>query len=81
MLGQAAAAVRPGGRLIYATCSSESEENEAVVDAFLAAQPGFRRDPIEAPRFAPFLDDRGDFRTLPPRDRLEAFYAAVLARG
>ena len=81
MLGQAALAVRPGGRLIYATCSSEPDENEAVVDAFLAAQPRFRRDPLEAPRFAPFVDDRGDFRTLPHRDGLEAFYAAVLARG
>lgn len=80
MLTQAAAAVRAGGRLIYATCSSEADENEAVVDAFLAAHSGFRREPPGAAWLAPFVDDRGDFRTLPHRDGLEAFYAAVLAR-
>src|SRR5262249_35001822 len=40
MLKHAADAVAPGGRLIYATCSSEPEENEAVVDAFLASDRG-----------------------------------------
>ena len=40
MLSHAAAGVRPGGRLVYATCSSEPEENEAVAAAFLADHPG-----------------------------------------
>jgi 16S rRNA (cytosine967-C5)-methyltransferase len=80
LLRQAAAAVRPGGRVVYATCSSEPEENEQVVGAFLAAQGGFVRTAIAGARFAPFIDTRGDFRTLPHRDGLEAFYAAVLTR-
>ena len=67
MLEHAAAAVRPGGRVIYSTCSSEPEENEAVVAGFLAARPAFARD-------------RADLRTLPFRDGLEAFYAARLVR-
>src|SRR5207247_1545522 len=41
MLGHAAEAVAPGGRLIYATCSSEPDENEAVADAFLAGASQF----------------------------------------
>ncbi|HEX6324816.1 MAG TPA: transcription antitermination factor NusB [Vicinamibacterales bacterium] len=81
LLQHAAAAVGPGGRVVYATCSSEPEENEDVVDAFLAAHGGFARAAIAGAPFAAFTDARGDFRTLPHRDGLEAFYAAVLTRG
>ena len=41
LLERAAPVVAPGGRLVYATCSSEPEENEAVVDAFLSRHPDF----------------------------------------
>lgn len=81
MLHQASLAVRAGGRIVYSTCSSEPEENEAVVDAFLESHPGFRRITIDGARFAPFIDARGDFRTLPQRDGLESFFAAVLQRS
>jgi 16S rRNA (cytosine967-C5)-methyltransferase len=80
MLRHAAGAVAPGGRVVYATCSSEPEENEQVVDAFLAEHAAFARVPIPAARYAPFIDGAGDFRTLPHRDALESFYAAVLTR-
>jgi 16S rRNA (cytosine967-C5)-methyltransferase len=67
ILLSAAAAVRPGGRVIYSTCSSEPEENEEVVTAFLAEARNFRTD--------------GDtLRTLPFRGGLEAFYAHRLVR-
>jgi 16S rRNA (cytosine967-C5)-methyltransferase len=67
MLANAAAVVRPGGRIIYSTCSSEPDENEDVVAAFLDDEAEFRSggDPL---------------RTLPFRDGLEAFYAARLIR-
>lgn len=65
---------------MYATCSSEPEENEQVVEAFLADRGDFARQPIEDALFEPFVDARGDFRTLPHRDGLESFYAAVLTR-
>ena len=67
MLEHAAAAVADGGRLIYATCSSEPEENDRVVEAFL----GQRRD---------FQREGAPFRTLPFRDGLEAFFAAMLVK-
>jgi 16S rRNA (cytosine967-C5)-methyltransferase len=48
MLRNASQVVAPGGRLVYATCSSEPEENEAVADAFLASPSGFRALPARA---------------------------------
>jgi 16S rRNA (cytosine967-C5)-methyltransferase len=83
MLRHAAAAVRPGGRLIYATCSSEPEENEAVVAAFLARDRGFEpMDPrSELPEpVRPLLDQTGHLRTLPFAHGLEAFFAATFSR-
>ncbi len=87
MIGHAAEAVRPGGRLIYSTCSSEPEENDAVVSAFLEAGAGFRAVnlTIESPAqfsaaLQPVLDDTGVLRTLPHKHGLEAFYGAVLRR-
>jgi 16S rRNA (cytosine967-C5)-methyltransferase len=46
ILAAAAGLVRPGGTLVYATCSLEPEENEAVVAGFRARRPDFTPDPL-----------------------------------
>jgi 16S rRNA (cytosine967-C5)-methyltransferase len=83
MIGEAAGAVRPGGRLIYATCSSEPDENEDVVRAFLASDPRFVLAPPEVTSHDArrFVGQDGYLRTLPHRDGLDAFFAAVLVRS
>ncbi|MBI4887885.1 MAG: 16S rRNA (cytosine(967)-C(5))-methyltransferase RsmB [Acidobacteria bacterium] len=83
LLGRAADAVAPGGRLVYATCSSEPEENEAVVDAYLSERQDFQLLDLRGDgraALAPFLDARGMFRTLPFAHGLEAFFAAAMVR-
>lgn len=82
ILAAAARLVRPGGRLVYATCSLLAEENDAVVDAFLAAQPGFRAVSAES-----VLEAQGVTLTTGERLRLspdvhdtDGFFAAVLER-
>jgi len=84
MLTAVATVVGPGGRVIYSTCSSEPEENEQVIEAFLARDPGFTRATPPAftgrPELAALLDPAGALRTLPFRDGLEAFYAVSLRR-
>ena len=84
MLDHLSTVVRPGGRLIYSTCSSEPEENEGIVAAFLTTHPEFtRRVPAvfqQREDLRAMLDDAGALLTLPFRDELEAFYAASLEK-
>jgi len=67
LLSRAAGLVKAGGRLLYSTCSSEPEENEDVVAAFLGGRPDFSQE--------------RSHRTLPFRDHLEAFFGAILRRA
>ena len=83
MLRHVAALVTPGGRLVYATCSSEPEENEQVVEAFLKTADGFA--PVDARHAHPALpaavvDERSHLRSSPESHGLEAFFGAVFTR-
>lgn len=82
MLAQTAAHVSVGGVLTYATCSSEPEENELVVAAFLAGDARFAQEHVEAVTRIDraLVDQRGALRTTPHQHGLEAFYAARLRR-
>lgn len=66
--------IRPGGTLIYSTCSLEIEENEHVSEAFLANAPEFRKKKPNVPER--FIDDDGFARTLPFRDNMDGFFIA-----
>jgi 16S rRNA (cytosine967-C5)-methyltransferase len=84
LLIRAAEVVRAGGRLVYATCSSEPEENDAVIAAFVASRSDFRVVDLHSSArsvIAPFIDAQGFFRTTPPAHGLEAFFAALLTRS
>jgi 16S rRNA (cytosine967-C5)-methyltransferase len=67
MLEHAAGVLGPRGAVVYATCSSEPEENDGVVEAFLGKHPEFE-------------ECEGRLRTLPFRHGLEAFFAATLVK-
>ncbi len=85
ILSNALSALAPGGRLVYATCSLEPEENEQVVESVLAATAGCRllgREELskELPKIAPLINARGFFHTRPDIDGMDGFFAAVIAR-
>jgi len=85
LLYRVAPTVAAGGRIIYSTCSSEPEENEEVVTAFLADHADFRVLPIgsiaRAPNGVRDLSTAMGFFRSDPTVGLEAFFAAVLERG
>jgi len=76
-----AAHLRTGGTLIYATCSTEPEEGEEVITRFLAENGAFEPAPLSALP-APVAEvSPGQYRTLPHRADVDAFFVARLRRG
>jgi 16S rRNA (cytosine967-C5)-methyltransferase len=68
LLDKAASLLKPGGRLVYCTCSLEAEEGERQAEAFLARHPAFIRVPItpdEVGGWSECITPQGDVRTLP----------------
>ncbi len=82
ILTGAARLVKPGGRLVYATCSLLDEENEAIVAQFLAAHEGFTLVPMSQvlaeQKIA--LDMQDYLKLYPHRHQTDGFFAAVLER-
>ena len=82
ILQGAARLLKPGGRLVYATCSILPEENEAIVAAFLAAHPDFK--PVSAQEILAkqgiALECGETLRLTPHTHGTDGFFAAVLVR-
>jgi len=82
LLARFATLVRPGGRLVYATCSIAREEDEAVVETFLASGAPFRLVPAATllPEARPPLATGPYLRLSPHTHGTDGFFAAVLER-
>ena len=89
LIDRAVAAAKPGGTIVYCTCSLEPEEGEGVISGLLERQAGVRRLPITASDVSgqsEFITKDGDLRTLPYHlpdadsrfGGLDGFYAARL---
>ena len=79
ILDAAAPLVRPGGVLVYSTCSLEQEENEQQITRFLDRHPEFLRAPVAAIDSA-LLDAESQLLVLPQRDGVDGAFAARLRR-
>ncbi len=83
LLDSCAAQLSPGGRLVYATCSTEPEENEEVIESFLSSHTGFRaaKPPATFPTAARHLIGSDlALRTEPGRDDVDGYFATVLTK-
>jgi len=92
LLRKAVSLLKPGGTLVYCTCSLEPEEGEQAIDQLLAGEGGLRRVPVDASEvggLAELVSPAGDLRTLPchlpatdPRlGGLDGFYTARLVKS
>jgi 16S rRNA (cytosine967-C5)-methyltransferase len=80
VLAAAAPFVKPGGRLIYVTCSLLAEENEDRVAAFVAAQPEFAVQPVALAGTEGWRTGAGFLRLTPLSAGTDGFFVASLAR-
>ena len=79
ILHNAARLVRPGGLLVYSTCTFAPEEDEEAVAAFLAEHPEFAPEPVDAPWFTP--GENASYRMWPHKLLGEGHFAAVLRKA
>lgn len=88
MLSRAADWLKPGGLLVYCTCSLETEEGERQIDRFLKTHQDYRRLPLDPAQIggqSQYINENGDLRVLPgmaigAETGLDGFFAARLER-
>ncbi|MGH7204789.1 MAG: 16S rRNA (cytosine(967)-C(5))-methyltransferase RsmB [Nitrospiraceae bacterium] len=84
MLEQVSHLLRPGGVLVYSTCSTEHDENEDVIEHFCNAHAEFRREPVSSrlpPTARVLLNAQGDLSTMFTPYPMDAFFAARLRKA
>ena len=79
ILDKAANAVRPGGKLVYGTCSVFDAENMGVVKRFLQARPDFKLKPFKNPHDGGKTD--GTLTTLPCHADCDCSFTALFVRN
>ncbi|MEM8640212.1 MAG: 16S rRNA (cytosine(967)-C(5))-methyltransferase [Cyanobacteria bacterium P01_G01_bin.54] len=79
LLQQGSTWLKPGGRLVYATCTLNPQENEQIVEPFLASHPNWQiwRPPIDSV-LAPFVQPEGWLKVLPHQHRMDGFFIVAL---
>jgi 16S rRNA (cytosine967-C5)-methyltransferase len=82
LLANAAACVAPDGALVYATCSTSTEENESILNDFLSQRDDFVLEDVRLrfPDAECLFTERGTFRSWPHRHGMDGFFAARLKR-
>lgn len=80
ILRSAARHVRPGGVLVYSTCTTEPEENEEIADDFVMGHPGFARENLKDHIQSPLLTETGAYQSIPYRDKIDGAYAVRFRR-
>lgn len=82
ILDNAAVRLKPGGVMVYSTCSTSVEENEQVVDKFVKQHPGFVIEPVSEtlPQMLAMQTGQGFFRSWPHRHAMDGFFAARLRK-
>ncbi len=83
LLERAAHFLQPGGKMVYAVCSVEPEENEGVIKAFLQKHPGFAINPLRLAAVVQpdrLMSPQGWLTTLPHQHGMDGFFAAALVK-
>jgi 16S rRNA (cytosine967-C5)-methyltransferase len=83
ILANAARVVAPGGVILYATCSTSTDENEAVIEDFLSHHQGFMIEDLRIihPEWQELFTPQGFFRSWPHRHGMDGFFAARLLKS
>ncbi len=80
LLEKAASLVKPGGAVVYSTCSIEPEENFEIVKQFLNKHPNFKLESAKEKFNDEVIDENGCIQTLPQKHQMDGAFAAKLVR-